>query len=48
MASKIDPLYLALLHQRHHDFEKCADVCTKGPYLNDVCNVFGFLDPLQL
>ena len=29
MASKIDPLYLALLHQRHHDYEKCADVCTK-------------------
>ena len=29
VASKIDPLYLALLHQRHHDFEKCAAVCTK-------------------
>ena len=29
VASKIDPLYLALLHQRHHDYEKCADVCTK-------------------
>ena len=29
VGSKIDPLYLALLHQRHHDYEACADVCTK-------------------
>ena len=29
MASKIDPLYAALLHQRHRDFERCAAVCTR-------------------
>ena len=29
VASKIDPLYLALLHQRHRDFERCAAACTR-------------------
>jgi tetratricopeptide repeat protein 8 len=29
MASKIDPLYLALLHQRNNDYEKCVDICTE-------------------
>lgn len=36
VAKKIDPLYLALLYQRNHDYEKCVGVCTdlldKNPY----------------
>ena len=36
IAAKIDPLYLALLYQKQHRYEKCVDVCTelldKNPY----------------